>query len=111
MEGSNYNSEFPYREAVGNLMFLQITSRPDIAFDLSVASRALKKPTEAHCRLIKRILRYLKGTRNIGLLYGTSHSFQVYSDADFAGDVESRKSTSGVLCSFGGAAVVWKSQK
>ena len=54
----------PYREAVGSLMYLQVVSRPDIAFAINVASRALENPTSNHWKLVKRILRYVKGTKD-----------------------------------------------
>lgn len=59
----------PFREAVGNLMFLQIVTRPDISFAVNVISRELEKPSEHHWMLVKRIFRYLKGTMNMGILY------------------------------------------
>ena len=101
----------PYREAVGNLMYLQVVTRPDIAYAINIASRALEKPTESHWQLVKRIMRYVKGTEDVGLLYKTSGELKVFSDADFAGDKTTRKSTSGILCKFGDAAVVWQSKK
>ena len=62
---------------------------------------------------VKRILRYLKGTPNHGLLYSKEGSKDCvgYSDADWAGDVEDRKSTSGYLFQISGAAVSWRSKK
>ena len=62
---------------------------------------------------MKRILRYLKGTSNLGLLYreGTPAEIAGYSDADWAGDIGDRKSTSGYVFLIGGAAISWKSSK
>lgn len=103
--------QIPYREAVGHLMYLQVVTRPDIAFAVSVASRALESPTQAHWRLVKRIMRYIKGTENVGLHYKMTGTFECYSDADFAGDTLTRKSTTGVLCKFSDAAIIWQSKK
>lgn len=101
----------PYREAVGHLMYLQVVTRPDIAFAVNVASRALEKPSVAHWRLVKRIMRYIKGTSDVGLHYKTRGELESFSDADFAGDTVTRKSTSGILCKLGNAAITWQSKK
>uniref|UniRef100_A0ABD2WMS0 Integrase catalytic domain-containing protein n=1 Tax=Trichogramma kaykai TaxID=54128 RepID=A0ABD2WMS0_9HYME len=87
-----------YREVVGSLMYLQVVSRPDIAFAVNVASRALENPTNKHWQLVKRILRYLKGTVDLGLFYENTNDFVTYCDSDWAGDKETRKSTSGLIC-------------
>jgi hypothetical protein len=65
-EESSRNSEFPYRQAVGALMFLMCGTRPDIAYALSVVSRNLENPTDRDVVRVKRILRYLRGTTNCG---------------------------------------------
>ena len=101
----------PYREAVGCLMFLQTVSRPDISFAVNIASRGLEKPSEAHWMLVKRIIRYLKGTIDLGLLYCKDGDFETYCDADYAGDKETRKSTSGVVCKYASAAITWQSKR
>ena len=63
--------------------------------------------------LLERIIRYLKGTLDFGLLYGKDGSKDCfgYSDADWAGDIDDRKSTSGYLCQIGGTAISWRSKK
>lgn len=94
----------PYREAVGNLIFLQVVSRPDIAYAVNIAARMLDKPCEKYWSLVKRIMRYLKGTVDLGLLYCKNGPFETYCDADYAGDNESRKSTSGIVCKHSSAA-------
>lgn len=101
----------PYREAVGSLIFLHTGSRPDISFAVNVASRVLDKPCEEHWMLVKRIMRYLKGTADVGLLYKKNGKCEVYSDADYAGDKETRKSTSGIVCMNASAAIIWQSKR
>lgn len=65
-----------------------------------------------HKQLVKRILRYIKGTQHLGLVYIKSNEdFQVYCDVDFAGDKITRKSITGVVCKFGGSAASWQSKK
>ena len=60
---------FPYREAVGSLMFLAMVTRPDIAFSVGVVSRHCEKPTKIHWNAVKRIFKYLKGTIDFGLVF------------------------------------------
>jgi hypothetical protein len=113
-EESSRNSEFPYRQAVGALMFLMCGTRPDIAYALSVVSRNLENPTDRDIVRVKRILRYLRGTTNCGLLYKSNQAkgfFECYSDADHGGDLSTGRSTSGVLCLHSGAPITWMSQR
>lgn len=108
----NEKCDAPDREAVGCLMFVQVVSRPDISFAINVISRVLENPTLAHWKLVKRIFRYLKGTIDVGLLFCCENDvFEAFSDADFAGDIETRKSTTGTVCKHAGAAITWQSQK
>ena len=101
-----------YQSAVGNLLYLSGWTRPDIAFAVSNVARFWSNPTKEHWSAVKRILRYLKGTAHYGLMYFTdNNALTGYSDADWAGDVNDRKSTSGYLFMLGGAAVSWKSRK
>lgn len=104
---------FPYREAVGALSFLMTSTRPDIAYAISVASRNLEKPTKENILNVKRIMRYLKGTMDEGIRYRTDnvHSLECYSDADHGGDLETARSTSGILCIYAGGAISWYSKR
>lgn len=106
---------FPYRQAVGALTYLTVGTRPDIAYAVSVASRNLEKPSTTDIMLVKRILRYLKGTADKGLVYKQSNeSHQMllcYSDSDFAGDQATCRSTSGMVCLLSGAAISWRSHR
>lgn len=107
-------NDVPYREAVGSLMYLTVGTRPDIAFAVSLVSQALDCPTKNHWAMVKRILKYLKGTKNTGLLYKSdceSGILTAYCDADFAGDATTRRSTTGVVCQYMGAAISWLSQR
>lgn len=104
----------PYRETVGSLMFLASVSRPDIAFAVSYVSRFLNGYGNSHWQAIKRILRYLKGTLEVEILYNSEKNdlrLVGYSDADFASDVSTRRSTTGVVFMFAGGPVTWSSQR
>jgi Reverse transcriptase (RNA-dependent DNA polymerase) len=103
----------PYREAVGSLMYLATGTRPDIMFSVSHVSQALDKPTQNDWHKVKRIFRYLKGTSDIGIAYSSAHQrvLTAYSDADFAGDAKTRRSTSGVVCVYMGGPISWMSRR
>lgn len=77
-------------------MYLTAT-RPDLAFAVSMISRFMENPTEQHLTAAKRIMRYIKGTLSYGILYKTDQEAKLfaYSDSDYAGDQDDRKSTSG----------------
>ena len=102
-----------YQSAVGRLQYLSTITRPDITFAVSNVAKFCSKPTKEHWTAVKRIMRYLKGTQNHGLLYkkassGTCISF---SDSDWAGNLDDRRSTSGYIFQVGGTAISWKSRK
>lgn len=107
-------NNFHYRELVGKLLYLSVVSRPDISFAVNVLSKHLEKPDTCHYAIAKRVLRYLKGTQCLGILYKYSsaegNSFVAYSDADYAGDKATRRSTSGYVCLAAGGAVSWSSK-
>lgn len=107
----NNDCNAPYREAVGNLMFLQTVSRPDISFAINIAARHLENPNQYQWKLVKRILRNIKGTADMGLLYTKAGSLETFSDADYAGNKETRKSTSGVVCKYANAAITWQCKR
>ena len=104
-----------YQSAVGSLLYLSVATRPDIAYAVSCAARYTAKPTKLHWALVKRILRYLKGTADLGLRYtvdGTEgDKLTAFCDADWAGDLDERKSTSGYVLMLSNCAVSWKSKK
>ena len=85
-------------------------TRPDIAFAVSNVGRFCSSPTKEHWTAVKSILRYLKGTSNYGLSYSRKDNGTLIG-ADWAGDVNDRKSTSGYLFMVSGAAVSWKNRK
>lgn len=102
----------PYREAVGSLLFLAKTTRPDIMYAVSKVSQFMESPKTNHWTAVKRILRYLKGTKEFGITYSkTGGNLIGYSDSDFAGDTGSRKSTTGFVFLNGNGAISWCSRK
>lgn len=101
-----------FRRLVGSLMYLT-TTRPDIMYGVSLISRFMDSPKTSHWHAGKRILRYIAGTMNHDILYSTSDDFQLvgYTDSDFAGNIEDRRSTSGYAFHLGTGVVAWASKK
>ena len=101
-----------YKKLVGSLLYLTAT-RPDLMFAVGMISRYIENPTELHLQSAKRILRYLRGTLNLGICYkkGGTGSLIAYADSDYAGDVDDRRSTSGYVFMLGTGAVSWSSKK
>ena len=102
----------PYRSAVGSLIYLVTGTRPDIAVAVGEVSKFLENPGPQHWKAVKRILRYLKHTLEMSLKCNpTSMKLIGFSDADWAGDLDSRRSTTGYLFKFGDFPVCWKSKR
>ncbi|GBP12632.1 Retrovirus-related Pol polyprotein from transposon TNT 1-94 [Eumeta japonica] len=105
---------FPYREAVGSLMHLATVSRPEIMFAVSLVSRFFNCYIKTHWNAVMKIFKYLKNTKDYGLHYSlTSEPPAVtgYSDADYANDIDTRRSVTGYVFIKNGAAVTWSSQR
>ena len=101
-----------YRQLVGNLLYLTIT-RPDIAYAVGIVSRYMADPHIEHWKAAKRILRYIKGTYQLGIeyKYGGEPTLVGYIDSDYAGDIDDRKSTSGYIFHLGSGPMLWSSKK
>jgi len=97
----------PYASAVGSIMYAQVCTRPDLAYVTGVLGRYQKNLGLDHWKAVKKVLRYLQGTKNYMLTYGKSDNLVVvgYSDADFAGCVDDKKSTSGYIFTLAGGAI------
>jgi len=100
-----------YAELVGSLLSLSTTTRPDIAFAVGVLSRFMSCPEEDHMRAAKRVLRCLRGTTRLGLVYSGSELLQGFVDADWAGDIDGRRSTTGFVFTCNGGAIAWASKR
>lgn len=104
----------PYRAAVGSLMFLSVTTRPDISFAVNQVARFANAPTVAHWRAVKRILMYVIASKHLGLVYkrGKCHNIQLtaYSDSDWGGERAEGRSTSGKLITLNGCVIDWGSK-
>uniref|UniRef100_A0AAV1UB76 RxLR effector candidate protein n=1 Tax=Peronospora matthiolae TaxID=2874970 RepID=A0AAV1UB76_9STRA len=103
----------PYRSAVGGIMYLMVATRPDLAAAVGSLSQFSSDPCPTHWQALKRVLRYLQATPNHGLEFTREEGSRIcgYTDADWAGDIESRRSTSGYVFMMNGECISWKSQK
>lgn len=109
-EGVPLGEDNLYAELVGSLLYLCNQTRHDISFAVGRLARRMVKPTEGDWRAAKTFLRYLKGFHDMGLTYGDANDLEGWADADFAGDRESRKSTTGFVFTLHGGAVSWRSR-
>jgi histone deacetylase 1/2 len=112
--GTPLSSEdaFKYRSMVGGLQYLTLT-RPDISYSVNKVCQFLSAPTDVHWEEVKRILRYIKGTVSTGLKIRRSSSslLSVFTDADWAGCTDDRRSTGGFAVFFGSNLISWSSRK
>lgn len=101
-----------YRQVVGTLQYLTLT-RPDISFAVNKVCQFMQHPTEEHWVLVKRLLRYLHHSLNLGLLISPSSQLklQAFSDSDWAGCIDDRRSTGGYAIYLGNNLVSWSSRK
>ena len=103
-----------YQQAIGCLTYMSVTTRPDISAAVGILSQYMSKPSKEHWLGVKRVLRYLKGTVNYGIRYSSNKEEKDlvgYCDSDWAGDIDTRKSTSGYVFQFGNSAISWSSRK
>jgi hypothetical protein len=102
-----------YQRVIGGLRYL-VHTRPDITFAVSFLSRFMEKPRASHYAAVKHLLRYIAGTLDHGCAYTRGNGAPEllgYSDSDHAGDIDDRKSTTGVIFFLGGGPVSWQYQK
>ncbi|KAG8486777.1 hypothetical protein CXB51_020123 [Gossypium anomalum] len=104
-----YMSHVPYSSAVGSLMYAMVCSRPDLSYAVSAVSRYMANPGKEHWKAVQWILRYLRGTTDVCLQFGRTEDGVIgYVDADFAGDLDRRRSLTGYVFTIGGCAISWK---
>ncbi|MCO5568763.1 hypothetical protein L7F22_022463 [Adiantum nelumboides] len=101
---------FPYANILGGVRYLVTCTRPDICFAVNLLSRFMQSPGAAHIQNLKRLLRYLKHTKNLGLIYRAADPLPSpfligYSDADWGGDQDTLQSTSGYVSLLSGGAI------
>ena len=95
-EEEEYMNRIPYSNAIGSVMYLMVCTRPDLAYVVSTLSRFMTNPGPYHWEAVKWLLKYLRGTYNVGLIYrhkSNSVRLKGFTDSDYAGDRDNRKST------------------
>jgi hypothetical protein len=105
-----------YQQLIGSLMYISCGTRPDIAYAVSTCAQFMSNPGSRHMEAAKHILRYLKGTSNVGLTYSKQPAELAnvlfgYVDADHASDSDDHKSVGGYVLMLNGAAICWSSRK
>jgi transposase InsO family protein len=102
-----------YRHTVGQLLFMSLHSRPDLSAAVAIASRFVHNPGMTHWSAVKRIIRYIKGTIDHGIVLGgdTQLKLEGFSDADWANDIDSRRSRTGYSFFLGDGCVSWQSKR
>ncbi|CAA7015031.1 unnamed protein product [Microthlaspi erraticum] len=97
----------PYSSAVGSLMYAMVGTRPDLAYAIGLVSRFMSKPGSIHWEAVKWLLRYVKRSSDLSLVFRRNKDFRVqgYCDSDFAGDLDRKRLTSGYVFTVGEA--IW----
>ncbi|CAJ2668729.1 unnamed protein product [Trifolium pratense] len=104
-----------YKQIVGSLRYL-CNSRPDLSFAVGVVSRFVDTPKQSHLTAVKRIMRYVQGTMNYGILFprcvnNAVDKLEGFSDSDWCGDRVDRRSTTGYIFKYLNAPISWCSRK
>jgi hypothetical protein len=111
-EESKEVANYPYRKAIGALIYLAMGTRPDICWTVSKLSQHLDNPGREHINALKRLLRYIQGTKSLSLLYTPSDGkLTGYTDSDWARDTSDRRSTSGYVMTLGKTPISWQTKK
>ena len=111
-DGEELDTEvYPYRSLVGSMLYLSTSTRPDIAQVVGTLARYMSKPTTTHWTAAKGVLRYLAATRDYGIKFGPDKTeLTGYCDADYAGDLDTRRSTTGYVFMMNEGAISWSSR-
>ncbi|KAE8681852.1 hypothetical protein F3Y22_tig00111303pilonHSYRG00095 [Hibiscus syriacus] len=111
-KGKDLEDATMYRQLVGSLIYLTLTG-PDISYAVGVMSRYMQNPKKPHLEAVRKILRYVKNTIDYGLLYKKCEDCRLvgYCDADYAGDHDTRRSTTGYVFKLGSGTISWCSKR
>ncbi len=110
--GNDESKGFPYQQAVGSLMYAMLCTQPDLAYPINVLNQHMANPNMEHYMVVKQIFRYLQNTLQMKLQFSATASKEVlrYCDADWGGDLENRRSTTGFVFMIRGEAISWSSK-
>jgi len=108
----NITIHFPYKQALGCLMYVMLCTRPDLAFPICFLNQFSNHPTQSHWQALKRVMHYIKGTMKYKLRYEKDNESLIsYSDVEWDGDLINRKSTFGFVFLLENGAISWSSKK
>ena len=110
-EEKQYMSHVPYENAVGNLTYVMVSTRPVISHAVGVVSRFMENPGKEHWQAVKWVLRYLRGASDHCIIFNGSEGLVCgYVDSDYAGDLDKRRSTTSYVFTLAGGAISWMSK-
>ena len=103
----------PHREAIGSLLYASISTRPDIATAVGILAQYVSNPKKQHWMGVKRVFRYLQGTKEYGLVLDGSQGVVLngFVDSDWASDIDTRKSRTGYIFRLGNGTITWNTKK
>ena len=112
VEERKLNGKIPYASSVGSIMYAMVATRTDLAYVVGVVRPYMSNPGWKLWEAVKHILRYLRGTKDTQLTFGSNNSTKVksYADSDYVGNTDNWKSTSGYVFTYGGGAISWRSK-
>ena len=106
-----YIDNYPYRSLLGGLLYLSMNTRPDIAYAVGLLSRFGSKPTLTTCHLMTYLMQHVRGTVSKGIQFsGSMFNMHIFTDVDWAGDVLTRRSTTGYVVFAAGGPLSWQSK-
>ena len=112
-EEAAYMKKMPYSNVVGSLMYAMISTRPDMAYGVSLVSRFMSKPSKDHWKAVKWLMRYIRGSMSVGLVYESRKEggscISGYCNSDYVADLDKRRSITGHAFTVGRNLVSWKS--
>lgn len=112
-DSNDKDLDCPYREAIGALLYLATKTRPDILYAITMLAKFCQNPKEKHWTAIKRVMRYIRGTIDMGLLFKKEDKLRldVFSDADWGSDAQNRKSITGTIIRLASGPVIFRSSQ
>jgi hypothetical protein len=110
-EEKEYMSLISYANAVGSLMYVMVSQRPNISHAVGAISRYMENPAKEHWQVLKWVLQYLRGTSDYCITYNDGRGLVYgYVDSDFVGDLDKMRSTLGYVFTLAGGAISWMSK-
>lgn len=107
------NNSYPFKEAIGSLLYLSCKTKPDLNYAINIQSRHTENPNNKNLIAVKRIFRYINGTKSKGIHFKSQENEELtaFCDSDFAGDEDTRRSHTGFVIFYNGGPISWCSRK